>query len=67
MAIPNVRRLRSLGLNSASDSFGRRIGGVMMLAEATTWSQWAGCFGFGFMTAFVLMAYLWLREHPEDL
>lgn len=39
----------------------------MMLAEATTWSQWAGCFGFGFMTAFLLMCYLWAKEHPEDL
>jgi len=22
---------------------------------------------FGFMIAFVLMVYLWLKEHPEDL
>jgi len=39
----------------------------MMLAEATTWGVYLGSGMLGFMIAFVLMAYLWAREHPEDL
>lgn len=40
---------------------------MMMLAEATTWGEYVGSGMFGFMIAFVLMFYLWAREHPEDL
>jgi hypothetical protein len=42
-------------------------GETMMLAEATTWGEYLGSGMFGFMIAFVLMFYLWAREHPEDL
>lgn len=38
----------------------------MMLAEAT-WGEYVGSGMFGFMIAFLLMGYLWAREHPEDL